>query len=166
MRMKLAFAATAILAGAFAASTSAETLNCVASGLSGVTTSLISAVHVFESSTWEMLLVGFLGLVYAARPRRKKSRLEGLTACPEGSRDGSFDEPALVQNDVALGLVGSLEDFDLDTRQIPFPPRAEVRPLENGGWPSGAALPSRQSRRPAIPTTATPTPPKNGPASW
>jgi hypothetical protein len=79
MRMKLAFAATAILAGAFAASASAETLNRVASGLSGVATSLISAVHVFESSTWEMLLVGFLGLVYAARPRRKKSRLEGLT---------------------------------------------------------------------------------------
>jgi hypothetical protein len=60
MRMKLLVLlvpAGAILAGACATSASAETLN-----------------------TWAMLLVGFLGLGYAARPRRKKSRLEGLTA--------------------------------------------------------------------------------------
>ena len=98
MRMKLlALApAVAILAGACAASTWAGLLDCVGSGLSNVATSLTSAVHAAESSTWEMLLVGFLGLAYAARPRRKKSRLEGLTesqlegltAFPEGRREG------------------------------------------------------------------------------
>jgi hypothetical protein len=125
MRMKLlVFAPILILTGA-CATTSAETLNCVGSGLSGVTTSLISAVNANESSTWKMLLVGFLGLGYAARPRRKKSRLEGLTTNPEGRREGSFDEPALKQKDEALGLVGSLDDFELDTRQIPFPTSTE-----------------------------------------
>jgi hypothetical protein len=89
MRMKLlAFAPMAILAGA-CATTSAETLNSVRSGLSGVTTSLTSVVDVTGSSTWAMLLVGFLGLGYAARPRRKKTRLDGLTAFPEGS-EGSL----------------------------------------------------------------------------
>jgi hypothetical protein len=120
MRVKLlAFAPIAILAGA-CAPTSAETLDCVGSRLSGVTTSLISAVNSNESSTWEMLLVGFLGLGYAARPRRKKSRLEGLTISP-----GSFEEPALAQKDEAIGLVGSLDEFDLDTRRVPFPSSTE-----------------------------------------
>ena len=119
--------AVAILAGACAASTWAGTLDCVGSGLSSVTTSLTSVVHAPESSTWEMLLVGFLGLGYAARPRRKKSRLEGLTAFPEGRREGSLDQPAFGQNE-PLGQVGSLDDFDLDTRQIPLPSRAESPP--------------------------------------
>jgi len=89
MRMKLlAFAPMVILAGA-CGTTSAETLNGVRGGLSGVTTSLISVVDVTGSSTWAMLLVGFLGLGYAARPRRKKTRLDGLTAFPEGS-EGSL----------------------------------------------------------------------------
>jgi hypothetical protein len=60
MRMKLLVLlvpAGAILAGACATSASAETLN-----------------------TWAMLLVGFLGLGYAARPRRKKPRLEGFAS--------------------------------------------------------------------------------------
>jgi hypothetical protein len=90
--------AVAILAGACAASTWAGTLDCVGSG-SDVATSLTSVVHAPESSTWEMLLVGSLGLAYAARPRRKKSRLEGLTAFPEGTREGSLDQAALGQND-------------------------------------------------------------------
>jgi hypothetical protein len=109
MRMKLlAFApAVALLAGACATSTWAGTF-----GLSGVTTSLTSVLDDFQSSTWEMLLVGFLGLGYAARPRRKKSRLEGLTAFPGGTREGSLDQPAFGQNDEALGLVGSLDDVD------------------------------------------------------
>jgi hypothetical protein len=125
MRMKLlVFAPMAILAGA-CATTSAETLNGVRSGLSGVTTSLISVVDVTGSSTWAMLLVGFLGLGYAARPRRKKTRLEGLTISPEGRREGSFDEPALEQKEEARRLVRSLDDFDLDTRQVPFPSRTE-----------------------------------------
>jgi hypothetical protein len=125
MCMKLlAFAPIAILTGA-GATTSADTLNSVGSGLSGVTASLISAVNGNESSTWEMLLVGFLGLGYAARPRRKKSRLEGLTTNPEARPEGSFDVPALEQKDEALGLVGSHDDFDLDTRQIRFPSSTE-----------------------------------------
>jgi hypothetical protein len=129
-RMKLlALAlAVAILAGACAPSASAGTLNCVKSGLSGVTTSLVNAVNENELSTWEMLLVGFLGLGYAARPRRKKPRLEGLTACPKGRREGSFDESPLEQNDEALRLVGSLDVFDPCARQIPFPSRAESAP--------------------------------------
>jgi len=86
MRMKLlAFAPVAILAGACVTSTLAETLNRVRSGLSGVATTLTSAVVVPESSTLAMLLVGFLGLAYAARPRRKKSRFEGSTASPPSS---------------------------------------------------------------------------------
>ena len=99
MRMKLLVLlvpAVAILAGACAASTWAGILDCVGSGLSNVATSLTSAVLAAELSTWEMLLVGFLGLAYAARPRRQKSRLEGLTesrlegltAFPEGRREG------------------------------------------------------------------------------
>jgi hypothetical protein len=101
LRMKLLALAPvmAILAGACAASTWAGTLDCVGSGLSSVTTTLTSVVHAPESSTWEMLLVGSLGLAYAARPRRKKSRLEGLTAFPEGTREGSLDQAALGQND-------------------------------------------------------------------
>ena len=80
MRMKLLVLlvpAVTIMAGACAMSASAETLNSVGSGLSGVITTYAEDVL---SSTWAMLLVGFLGLGYAARPRRKKSRPEGLTA--------------------------------------------------------------------------------------
>ena len=101
MRVKLLglAPAVAILAGGCAASTWAGTLDCVGSGLSSITTSLTSVVHAPKSSAWEMLLVGSLGLAYAARPRRKKSRLEGLTAFPEGRREGSLDQAALGQND-------------------------------------------------------------------
>src|SRR5208282_3669526 len=40
----------------------------------------ISSASAETLNTWAMLLVGFLGLGYAARPRRKKSQLGGLTA--------------------------------------------------------------------------------------
>ena len=133
MRVKLlAFASIAILAGA-CAPTLAETLDYVGSGLSGVTNSLISAVNSNGSSTWEMLLVGFLGLGYAARPRRKKSRLGGLTVSPEGRREDLFDDPALERKDEALGLVRSLDVFDLDPRQVALRSSTESPAPRNSG---------------------------------
>jgi len=142
MRMKLlAFApAVALLAGACATSTSAETF-----GLSGVTTSLTSVVDDPQSSTWAMLLVGFLGLGYAARPRRKKSRLEGLIAGPEGRR-GFVRRTSAWAERRSPGLVGSLDDVD---------PLAEITASGRSSGRIGVAMPSPRGDHRSL--SATPT---------